>query len=88
MKAIRLSTFLNSTPQQFFNACCVKEAISNTFFLTKDTYADMVAAATGDSAKVFLVKNDENKGQEDTVYMYFPGTPGTVMWIAATPEII
>ena len=83
---LQISNLLNLTPQQFINNCSIKEAISNLLFVVEDTYADMIADAIGETAKVFLVLNDENKGQTYTVYIYFPGA--AIMWIAATTETI
>lgn len=53
-----------------------------------DTYADMIAAATGTAYKRFLVLVDESKGgSERIVYDYWPGI-GTIWIVTVDDQII
>lgn len=54
-------------------------------YLEVDTYAQMVALATGPYSRTILVRNDEDKGQSNTMYIWWPET-GIIEWIAANPE--
>lgn len=58
-------------------------APQETFF-TVATYADMIVAATGPYYKKFLVQVDEDKGQDETTYEYWPDQG--IFWIAATED--
>lgn len=62
----------------------VQPAASETFFEVA-TYAQMQALAGGSYYRAFLVLNDENKGQTNTRYEYWPDS-GIKEWIAAVEE--
>lgn len=50
------------------------------------TYAAMLLMATGPYKLDFLVIDDENKGQQNTMYTYWPGQ-GIREWIAAVEDL-
>lgn len=53
------------------------------------TYAQMIPLAVGIYPIDFLVLNDENKGQENTTYNFYPSTTTpTLMWFASIKENI
>jgi hypothetical protein len=51
-----------------------------------DTFADAEALATGNQFVYIVVENDEDKGENNTSYVYVPGFPELVYLGAAVPN--
>tara|TARA_R110000850_G_scaffold226375_1_gene351627 strand:+ start:117 stop:776 length:660 start_codon:yes stop_codon:yes gene_type:complete len=56
----------------------------NHLYMTYNTYADMISAGSTDCVLNIRILNDENKGLENTTYLFYPD--GVRLWVASTSD--